>query len=271
MPRLGWIGPCSALAATMLPPPAAPGAALVGEQVDRVRRVVPQQVVGPGARLAQCVHVRAAEEVGLHVHLLDVEFAGANLLVDPLVAGVEAPRVAAHGDQPGLLLQREHGFGVGQAVGQRDLDLHVLAGLQAGDGLLGVHLGRRAQDHGVDFLHGQAVGQVGADVADAVLGGGLARLVQFAADQRDHLDAVDQLDRVEMLDAEGAGAGQRDLDGLAHLRVLQDQVSNGGVRRGYMVEAVRTRGRPPVAGVVIAPRAISHITSSMPSEPASRT
>jgi hypothetical protein len=157
--------------------------------------VVPQQVVGPGARLAQCIHVRAAKEVGLHVHLLDVEFAGANFLVYPLVAGIEAARVAAHGDQPGLLLQGDHGFGIGQAVGQRDLDLHVLAGLQAGDGLLGVHLGRRAQDHGVDFLQRQAVGQVGGDVADAVFGGGLARLFQFAADQRDHLDAVDQLDR----------------------------------------------------------------------------
>jgi hypothetical protein len=52
-------------------------AGLVGEQVHRVRGVVPQQVVGPAARLAQRVHVGAAEEVGLHVHLLDVELAGA--------------------------------------------------------------------------------------------------------------------------------------------------------------------------------------------------
>ena len=59
---------------------------LVGEQVDGVRGVVPQQVVGPAARLAERVHVRAAEEVGLHVHLLDVELAGDDPLVHPLVA-----------------------------------------------------------------------------------------------------------------------------------------------------------------------------------------
>ena len=50
-------------------------ARLIGEQIDRVRGVVPQQVVGPAARLALGVHVLAAEEIGLDVHLLDVEFA----------------------------------------------------------------------------------------------------------------------------------------------------------------------------------------------------
>ena len=79
MPSSGWIGPCTALAMTIL-------ARLVVEQVDRVRRVVPQQVVGPAARLAQGVHVRAAEEVGLHVHLLDRQLAGDDLVVDVLVA-----------------------------------------------------------------------------------------------------------------------------------------------------------------------------------------
>ena len=49
-------------------------AGLIGEQVDRMRGVVPEQVVGPRARLAERVHVGAAEEVGLHVHLLDMEF-----------------------------------------------------------------------------------------------------------------------------------------------------------------------------------------------------
>ena len=57
----------------------------------------------------------------------------------------------------------------------------------------------------------QAVGQVGADVRDAVLVGHLLRLGEFAADQRHHLDAVDQLDRVQMLDAECAGTGSAQL------------------------------------------------------------
>jgi len=51
-----------------------------------VGRVVPQEVVGPRARLAGRVDVGAAEEVGLNVHLLDLQFAGLDLVVDPLVA-----------------------------------------------------------------------------------------------------------------------------------------------------------------------------------------
>jgi hypothetical protein len=35
--------------------------------------MVPEQMVGPTARLAGCVHVRAAEEISLHVHLQDFE------------------------------------------------------------------------------------------------------------------------------------------------------------------------------------------------------
>ena len=70
IPSSGWIGPWTALAATI-------GlAGLVREQVHGVGGVVPEQVIGPAARLAQRVHVGAPEEVGLHVHLLDVQLAG---------------------------------------------------------------------------------------------------------------------------------------------------------------------------------------------------
>jgi hypothetical protein len=54
-------------------------------------------------------------------------------------------------------------------------------------------------------------------VADAVLVGHFLRLRQIATDQRHDFDAVDQLDGVQVLDAEGAGASQRDLDCLAHV------------------------------------------------------
>ena len=185
MPSVGWIGPWTALALTI------GAAALVREQVDGVRGVVPQQVVGPAARLAERVHVAAAEEVRLHVHLLDLEFAGDDALVHELVARVEAARVAAHRHAPRRLLRLDDGLRVLPRIGERDLDLHVLAGLQAGDGLRSVHLRRRAQDHRVDFGQREAVGQVGADVADAVPGGDLAGLLELAAHQRHHLDAVD--------------------------------------------------------------------------------
>ena len=88
-------------------------AGLVGEEVDRVGGVVPEQVIGPGARLAGGVHVLAAEEVGLHVHLLDRCFTGGDLAVDVLVGRVEAARVADHAGEAGLLLGLEHGLRVG--------------------------------------------------------------------------------------------------------------------------------------------------------------
>ena len=62
----------------------------------------------------------------------------------------------------------------------------------------------------------QRLGQIGRDMTDAVFRRLLPRLVEFAADERNDLDPVDQLDAVEMLEAEGAGAGQRDFDGLGH-------------------------------------------------------
>jgi hypothetical protein len=91
-----------------------------------------------------------------------------NPVVHELVAGVEAASVAAHRDQAGLLLQRCHCLGTGERVGERDLDLHMLARLQARDRLLGVHLRRRAQDHRIDILQREAVGEIGRDVGDAV-------------------------------------------------------------------------------------------------------
>ena len=90
-------------------------------------------------------------------------------------------------------------------------------------------------------------------------------------------DAVDGLDRVEVLDAERARAGERDVDGvmgfLAVFELLfQDEMADGGVAGGHVIEAVRdARACGPPAASAIAPRAISHITSSIPSLPASRT
>ena len=110
-------------------------ASLVGKQVHGVGSMVPQQVVGPATCLTQRVHVGAAEEVGLHIHLLDVEFAGLDLLVHPLVAGVEAAGVTHHGHLAGFLLHLQHFFGFCPAVGQRNFHLHVLASLHALDGL----------------------------------------------------------------------------------------------------------------------------------------
>ena len=130
--------------------------------------VVPQQVVGPATRLAQGVHVGAAEKVGLHIHLLNVEFACFDFVMHPLMAGVEATGVTAHGDQAFFFGHARDLFRIFPAVGQGNFHLHVFASLQASQALCSVHLCRGTQNHGVHFGQSQAVGQVGGDVLDAV-------------------------------------------------------------------------------------------------------
>ena len=56
-------------------------AGLILEQVDGVRGMVPQQMIGPAARIAGGVDVLAPEEIGLHVHLLDFQLAGLTIFL----------------------------------------------------------------------------------------------------------------------------------------------------------------------------------------------
>ena len=86
---------------------------LIGEEIDRMRGVVPQQMVRPRTRLALGVDVAAAEEIGLHIHLLDVEFASGNAVVHILVAGVKATGMADHAGLAGFLGDALHILGIG--------------------------------------------------------------------------------------------------------------------------------------------------------------
>ena len=116
---------------------------LILEQVHRVTGVVPEQVIGPAARLALEIDVFAAKEIGLHDELLQFELARNDFVVHPLVRWIEPPRMAGHGDQTGLLLHGIDLLRIGQRVGDRNLDLDVLAGPHDLDGLGGMHLCRR--------------------------------------------------------------------------------------------------------------------------------
>ena len=191
-------------------------AALVSEQIHRVRGVVPEQVVGPAAGLAQRVHVGAAEKIGLYIHLLDVELTGLDLVVHPLVAGVETAGVTHHGHQTGFLLYTQNFLAFFVDIAQRNLDLYVLARLQAGQGLAGVHLRGRAQDDGIDFFQSQRLVQVCSDVTDAVFVSHLFGFGELAANQRDDFHTVDVFDAVQVFDAEGTCARQGNFDGFAH-------------------------------------------------------
>ncbi len=167
--------------------------------------------------------------------------------------------MAAHRDEAGRLLHRDDRFSVLQAVGERDLDLHVLAGLEALDRLRGVHLRRRREDHRVEAGQLQGVGELGRHMADAVcLGRGLLRLVEFAPDERDDLDPVDQLDAVEMLEAEGAGAASATLMAVIDAPFLTSESTVGTPVRTPALE------RPmPRVGAVSGPRPTRHAFSRM--------
>jgi hypothetical protein len=59
----------------------------------------------------------------------------------------------------------------------------MLAGIHTGQGLRGMHLRGRAQNHRVYFADGQAVGKFSADMWDAVLVGYFPRLAQLTANE----------------------------------------------------------------------------------------
>ena len=73
-------------------------------------RVVPEQMIGPRTRLAQRVHVGAAEKIGLHIHLQDLQLADLDAFMNPLMRRIETPRVPAHADHAGLLLHLQQIF-----------------------------------------------------------------------------------------------------------------------------------------------------------------
>src|SRR5262245_56346039 len=187
-------------------------AGLVLEQIDGVGGVMPEQMVGPAARIAGRVDVLPPEEVGLHVHLLDLELALLDALVHPLVARIEAAHVPAHGSDAGLLGDLHQLLGVLDAVGDRDLDQHVLAGAHHLLALAEMHLGGRGEDHRVGTL--DAFREVAGVMRHTVFLGDLRGGVLVAADQRRDFHFGDALERVEMLLTEGALAGDTDFHRL---------------------------------------------------------
>jgi hypothetical protein len=86
--------------------------ALIRKQINRVRSMVPQQVVRPTPGLAQSIHVGSSEKIRLNIHLLDIEFARFDFFVDPLVTGVVASCMTGHGHKAAGFLQGHNGFGI---------------------------------------------------------------------------------------------------------------------------------------------------------------
>ena len=191
-------------------------ACLVHEKVDRVTRMVPQQVVCPASLAAVRACVLAPEEIGLHVHLLDGQLARPYPPVHKLVRGVEPPHMAGHGDEPGFPLLRDKGLRVRKAVGHRDLDENMFAGVHRGKPLFGVEARGRCQNDRVNIVHGKALAKLGGVVRYAVQRREFGCRRRASADKRDNLDVVDELYGVEMLFSKGAAAGKA----YVHCRVF---------------------------------------------------
>jgi hypothetical protein len=73
---------------------------------------MPQQVVGPAARLAKGVRVLPPKEERLHNEVLDGVLTRFDPGADPLVARVEAAGVCHHPDQPSALLDGDDGLSI---------------------------------------------------------------------------------------------------------------------------------------------------------------
>jgi len=154
--------------------------------------------------------------------LLELELARLHPLLNPLVAGVKAAGVPAHGHQSTGFLQGHHGQRILEPVGQRNFDLHMLAGQQTLAGLSGVHLRWRAQNDRIHLRSRQAVLQIGGHMPNPILLGQLARLGQIRVDEGDDFRPGDLADALKVFEAEGARSCERHFELAKCHDILQE-------------------------------------------------
>src|SRR5690625_6124869 len=69
--------------------------------------MMPKEVIRPRTRLSKGIGIAAAEEIRLHIHLLDGELAFFNSIVNPLMAGIKTTRMP-HQDRKSTRLNSSH-------------------------------------------------------------------------------------------------------------------------------------------------------------------
>jgi hypothetical protein len=153
--------------------------------------VMPQQVVDPRARLAVHVEVRAAEEVRLHHHVVQVERTLLDAAPDLAVGIGEAARVRDHQHRPRLLLRIQHLLRVRQSERHRDFYLNVLALREREHRLLTMLIARRRQNDRVDAGTVDALFQVRGGERDIPLRRELFRACLGAPGNRNDLHTLD--------------------------------------------------------------------------------
>jgi hypothetical protein len=100
---------------------------LMLELIHRVTRVVPEKVICPAAGFAFGIYIGSAKEERLNDEVLQSEFSFLNSVVNPLMAGIEAARVASHRGETGFLCDLQNHFRVCQIIRNRNFHLNVLA------------------------------------------------------------------------------------------------------------------------------------------------
>ena len=204
MPSSGWCGPSHRVGRDDRP-------RLISEQIDGVRGMVPEQMVGPRARLALGVDVAgggrnrsarpsAGRRASPAAILLWIYWwLGLNRRVWPTIA-----------TQAGLLLLGQHRLRIGEAVGRAG-SRPGHACRRPGTGCawaaciwVGVH-----EDHRVEARLRQRLGQLGRGMADAIFVGDLPASARACARRRETTSTPSiSFSAVEMLLPERAGAGQ---------------------------------------------------------------
>ena len=221
---------------------------------------MPQQMVGPGAWLSERIHVGAPEEVGLHVHLLDVEIAGCDLLMDPLVAGLNR-RVWPHiATSPVVSAKSATACASARGIGERDSTCTCLPAFrQAIDCAACIWVGVHRMTASTSFrakLSARSVAACAIPYLSAIFAGRF----EPAADQGHDLDAIDVLDAVGACSSRRRRAAPCDFDGLVTSVVLEDQLADCGVAgRNTWKKRYRTvGGLARLTSASIAPRQSAH-------------
>ena len=131
------------------------------------------------------------------------------------MAGIEAPRVAAHADDAGFFLHFHEALGIRESIRDGDFDLDVLSRAHALLALLRVHLRGRREDHRFEAGLLQALGEIARPVRNLEFLRDFFRGGLIAACQRDHFDARNLGDALQMLLAERALSRDANLHGFS--------------------------------------------------------
>ena len=179
--------------------------------IHHVRAEMPQQVIGPGTRLARGRGVGPAKQAEETDHVLDLEFTLRHAAPHLLYGGKVTHGVRHH--QPPVHFPGEPGDALCLVKGQRhgDLHEHVLAGLQCRFRLVCMKCIRRGNGNRIEFRVAQGIAQVQGMVLEPPARSKLRARLHAPADQPGRMHVIDFAERFHVLFGDGAISNQADV------------------------------------------------------------